>query len=279
MAIKIAQSLGTEILSFDSRQFYRELKIGSAPPSDEELKLVRHHFIMDRSVIDDLNAAAYAEEAFNRIQALFETYDQLIMVGGSGMYLQALVEGFDDIPPTPPELREALNQQMQEEGLSALVHELKLKDPDYYEQVDRANPQRVIRALEVIRHSQKTYSSFRKRKKKELPFAVEQYALEEDRAQLYERINQRVDLMIEAGLEAEAYSLKEHAMRSSLQTVGYREFFAYFEGELSKEACIEEIKKNSRRYAKRQFTWFRRKPEIRWFHREDANGLLNAIHA
>lgn len=277
MAIEIAQAFSCEILSFDSRQFYRELEIGSAPPSSQELELVPHHFIMDRSVREELNAAAFAKEAEARIKERFQDHDHLVLVGGSGLYLQALIEGFDDIPEVHPKHREALNQKFTAEGIKALQTELEAKDPKYYQIVDINNPQRIIRALEVIRDTGKAFSSFRQQSRKKLPYSLKQFVLEEDREVLYDRINQRVDLMIDAGLENEAESLIGEQKRSSLQTVGYKEFFKHFAGEYDLAHCIEEIKKNSRRYAKRQITWFKRKEEMQWFYRKDTEGILRSI--
>lgn len=279
LAIKLAQALGSEIISFDSRQFYRELRIGSAAPSKEELATVPHHFILDRSVKEELNAAAFAEEALTRIESLFQRSDYVVLVGGSGLYLKAILEGFDEIPEIPTQFREDLKLEHQSAGLAPLQKELAEKDPDFFQIVDRNNPQRLIRALEVIRATGKAYSSFRRAKKRELPYQITQLALTEERATLYDRINQRVDQMIADGLQEEAYGLREEQERSSLQTVGYKEFFAYFKGDYDLEHCISEIKKNSRRYAKRQFTWFRREPALHWFQRDQLDDILKLIHA
>ena len=277
MAIEIAQELECEIISFDSRQFYRELSIGSAPPSAEELKQVKHHFILDRSVTEELNAASFAKEAIGRMAELFQKFDHLVLVGGSGLYLKGIIEGFDEIPEVKDQEREKLNTQLLNEGIEALQEELHEKDPNYYREVDIHNPQRLIRALEVIRSTGKTFSSFRQNSKNKLPYQVLLVGLEEERSLLYERINKRVDLMLEAGLENEARMLEGQQQLSSLQTVGYKEFFAYFRGEWSYDQCVEEIKKNSRRYAKRQITWFRRIEEMQWFHRSDKSGILKLI--
>jgi len=277
MAIEIAEALNCEILSFDSRQFYRELKIGTAPPSAAELKRVKHHFILDRSIKEELNAASYAQEALSLMEQLFQRQDYLVLVGGSGLYLKALIEGFDELPEIDPKFRAELNLELELNGISPLQKELEEKDPEYYRHVDLNNPQRLIRALEIIRATQKKFSSFRNQKKRHLPYRVLQFALYEEREILYQCINQRVDLMLEEGLEKEAKSLIAEQERSSLQTVGYKEFFAYFRGEYSREHCIEEIKKNSRRYAKRQLTWFRKNDAMLWYHRKDKMGILKAI--
>lgn len=265
LAIDLAQHFDTEIISFDSRQFYRELKIGAAPPSAEELAQVPHHFIQDRSIEQELSAGAFAEEALVKLEALFKKHSVVVAVGGSGLYLRALLEGFDDLPAVPNEIRQELNALFQAEGIETLQKELSRKDPQYFQEVDRQNPQRLIRALELIRHSGKTYSELRTGNKAERPFHNLQIALDWERAKLYERINQRVDLMIEAGLIDEVEGLIPYQHLNALQTVGYRELFPYFEGILSLDEAIAEIKKNSRRYAKRQITWFRRDANLQWF--------------
>ena len=275
LAIDLAQHFDTEIISYDSRQFYRELKIGAAPPSAEELAQVPHHFIQDRSIEQELSAGAFAEEALVKLEALFKKHSVVVAVGGSGLYLRALLEGFDDLPSVPNEIRQELNALFQAEGIETLQKELFRKDPQYFQEVDRQNPQRLIRALELIRHSGKTYSELRTGNKAERPFHNLQIALDWERAKLYERINQRVDLMIEAGLIDEVEGLIPYQHLNALQTVGYRELFPYFEGILSLDEAIAEIKKNSRRYAKRQITWFRRDPNLHWF-RPAENATITA---
>lgn len=275
LAIDLAQHFDSEIISFDSRQFYRELKIGAAPPSAEELAQVPHHFIQDRSIEQELSAGAFAEEALVKLEALFKKHSVVVAVGGSGLYLRALLEGFDDLPAVPNEIRQELNALFQAEGIETLQKELFRKDPQYYQQVDQQNPQRLIRALELIRHSGKTYSELRTGNKAERPFHNLQIALDWERAKLYERINQRVDLMLEAGLIDEVEGMIPYQHLNTLQTVGYRELFPYFEGILSLDEAIAEIKKNSRRYAKRQITWFRRDPNLHWF-RPAENATITA---
>lgn len=265
LSVEIAKWLNTEIISFDSRQFFKELAIGSAPPSPEELAAVPHHFIGHLSIADHYSAGEFETAALGLADSLFEQNDTLVFVGGSGLYMKALLEGFDSMPDIRPEVREELNNEFRQSGLETLVKELLTNDPEYYEKVDTKNPQRVIRALEVIRSSGKTYTSFRKEKKRALNFEPLKIGLELDREVLYERINKRVDQMVEAGLEAEVSSLVDYRDANAMQTVGYKEFINYFDQVYDRETAIAEIKKNSRRYAKRQLTWFRRDPEIKWF--------------
>lgn len=279
VAIALAESLNTEILSFDSRQIYRELKIGSAPPDTEELAQVPHHFIGSHSLSDALNAADYATLALGQMKELFETHQKLVLVGGSGLYMKALAEGLDDIPQVPSEVRTALNESFKENGLAGLQDELKVSDPEYFESVDLQNPQRLIRALEVIRYTGKPFSSFRKGSPKKRPFQSVKIGLDLPREVLYNRINQRVDEMIRAGLEEEVKSLEAFWQQSALKTVGYDELVRYFKGQTDRESAIEEIKKNTRRYAKRQLTWFRRDPEIKWFHPNDLEAMKDFIHS
>ncbi len=279
VAVSLAKWLNTEIISFDSRQLYRELKIGSAPPSSDELKAVRHHFIQSHSLHDNLSAAEYANQALAQMQQLYQKQQNLILVGGSGLYLKALAEGLDDIPAVPGEIRASLNNQLMEEGLSGLQEELRIADPDYHRNVDLENPQRIIRALEVIRYSGQTYSSFRKGKRKKRFFKPVKIGLNIPRDQLYNQINQRVENMIREGLEDEVKSLEDYWQQSPLKTVGYDELVRYFKTETDRKTAIEEIKKNTRRYAKRQLTWFRRDPEIKWFQPEETQAIKNFIRS
>lgn len=274
VAINLAEALGTEILSFDSRQFYREIPIGTAAPSEEERQRVKHHFILDRSVKDEFNAAAFAEDAAIRIAELHQTYDNLILVGGSGLYLKALIEGFDEMPEVAAGIREELQLELETKGIESLQQELQSSDPDYYAQMDFQNPQRLIRALEVIRSSGQPYSSFRNQAKKQLPYTVRKIGLELDRSELYDRINRRVGLMVSEGLLEEARPLIDFKELNALQTVGYKELFPYFEGAYDLEFALDEIRKNSRRYAKRQMTWFRREQNMEWYDPKDWEKIL-----
>lgn len=275
VAIALAEALKTEVISFDSRQFYRELPVGTAAPNLAEQRGIKHHFILDRSIHEELNAASFAREAMQRIESLHQQYDTLILVGGSGLYLKALIEGFDPMPSVEPELRSELNRQLSAQGIQSLQEELAATDPEYYEEVDKQNPQRLIRALEVIRSSGKPFSSFRNTGSKALPFAVRRIGLNMERQQLYDRINRRVGLMVAQGLIEEAREMLPHAQLNALQTVGYKELFPYFKGEYDLNFALDEVRKNSRRYAKRQLTWFRRDTQMEWFHPDDWQDILN----
>jgi tRNA dimethylallyltransferase len=274
VSIKLAQALQTEIISFDSRQFYHELKIGSAAPNHKELATAKHHFIGHRSVHDEWNAAAFAEATLNKISELHQHFDTLILVGGSGLYLQGLIDGFDDIPEVDSSFRVALNADLATHGLRKLQDELGASDPDYFQKVDLQNPQRLIRALEVIRGTGRAYSSFLKSEQKKLPFEVRKIGLEMPRIKLYERINRRVGIMVAEGLIEEARALKDFRNLNALNTVGYKELFPYFDGECSLDFALEEIRKNSRRYAKRQITWFRRDTNMEWFEPKKWESIL-----
>lgn len=266
VAIQLATHFQTEVVSADSRQVYREMEIGTAKPSAEDRAAVRHHMVDSRSVTEDIDAGSYAEEAMAAIREIFQTHDYAVLCGGSGLYIKALLEGFDDMPDVPPAVREAVTSEYRLHGLEALQKELLAKDPDYYEAVDRKNPQRLMRALEVIRHTGNPFSSYRRKEQRVLPFDVVKIGLELDREELYRRIDQRMDDMIAAGLFEEAERLFPLRHLPALQTVGYQEIFGFLEGRYDRDEGVRLLKRNSRRYAKRQLTWFRRDPEIRWFH-------------
>ena len=263
-AIARALALQTEIISADSRQFFRELKIGAAPPDFTQLATVKHHLVGHLSIAQDYNAAQFEADALTRLKTIFKTHNTAIVVGGSGMYINALLFGFDDIPDVPSEIRLAINADFIENGIAPLQRELQEKDPSYWEQVDQNNPKRIIRALEVIRHTGKPFSAMRKGKKKTRAFDYTFVALNRPRQELYDRINLRVDLMMEQGLLAEAEQLLPYREKQALQTVGYRELFDYFVGTISLETAVDRIKQNSRRYAKRQLTWLRAQPDVTW---------------
>ncbi len=265
IALKLAGWLNTEIISFDSRQFFKELKVGAAPPSAEEQQLIRHHLVGHLSVAEDYNAGDFEQEALQLMDQLFIEKETVILAGGSGLYMKALTEGFDAMPDGDIAIRAELNQQFLNSGLGPLQKELMEKDPAYYDMVDRQNPQRIIRALEVIRNTGKPYTSFRKQEKAVRPFRSVKIGLELPRPELYQRINKRVEVMIAQGLEKEVRSLEMYRNKNALRTVGYNEFFKSFDGYISRQEAITEIQKNSRRYAKRQLTWFKRDPEISWF--------------
>lgn len=266
VAIELAKWLGSEILSADSRQFYQEMEIGTAKPDAEELNSAKHHFINNLSIKDAYDVGMYETEALIELQKQFEIRDFAILVGGSGMFVDAVCHGLDKFPEIPRGVRETINMELEEKGIAHLQEELKTSDPDYYEIVDVHNPQRITRALEVIRSTGQTFSSFRKGQKLDRPFNIVKVGLEMDRETLYDRINLRMDLMIEAGLFQEAESLLAHRSHNALQTVGYKEVFGFLDGDYDKEEAIRLLKRNSRRYAKRQMTWFKRDETTSWFH-------------
>ena len=277
LAVTLARHYSAPIISTDSRQFYRGLPIGTAQPTAEELSLAEHHFIADREVDDDFNSGRYEQEALARLDELFKRHDVVVAVGGSGLYIQALCEGMDNLPEANEELRQSLKQRLESEGIEPLFEELRRLDPAYAEVVDRHNPSRIMRALEVCITSGKPYSHQRKGEKQQRPFRIVKIGTDLPRDVLYERINLRVDMMISEGLEAEARAMLPKRELNSLQTVGYREMFDYFDGRCSLDEAIELIKRNSRRYAKRQMTWFRRDGDIAWFSPHDIEPIISHI--
>jgi tRNA dimethylallyltransferase len=270
VAIRLAEQLGTEIVSADSRQFYREMNIGTAKPSAAQLKKVPHHFIDSHSITENYNAGKYAADAQTTICSLFEKYDNLVLTGGSGMYIKAVCYGMDELPESNPHIRTRLNQECEINGIAFLQDRLKMLDPGYYQSVDKNNPRRLIRALEVCLITGQPYSSFLG-KKKPLPenITILKIGLDRTREDLYERINLRIDRMMEHGLEAEARSLLPYKHHPALQTVGYQELFEYFDGTITKNEAVDKIKQNTRNLAKRQMTWFRKDKEIQWHHPEE----------
>lgn len=277
LSIEVAERFRCPIISTDSRQFYRGIPIGTAQPEDEQLERVEHHFIASHSLEEDFNCGAYEVAALARLEELFLSHDVVVAVGGSGLYVKALIEGMDDLPEVDPSLRNTLQERLRGEGLEALAEELRRLDPAFYEVVDRKNPARVLRALEVCLATGKPYSSLRTGQRRERPFSTIKIGTTMDRAILYDRINRRVDMMIEAGLEQEARAVYPLRHLNSLQTVGYREMFDYFDGIISRDEAIELIKRNSRRYAKRQLTWFGRDEQIEWFDPSDRAKIMEYI--
>jgi tRNA dimethylallyltransferase len=271
VAIQLAKHLNTVIISADSRQFYREMSIGTAQPTAEELSTAQHYFINSHSITESFTVADFEKEAIDLLADLFKTKDSVILVGGSGLYIQAICEGFDDIPSAPPEIRERLNNDLAEKGLQYLQEKLKISDPAYFKQVDIHNPQRVIRALEVFESTGKPFSSYRISNLNKRPFNIIKIGLDLPRDILYNRINHRVDEMVKQGLLNEVKSLLPYQHLNALNTVGYKELFDYLDGLTELEMAISHIKQNTRRFAKRQLTWFRRDKEIHWF---EANELL-----
>lgn len=264
LAIQWAKRYGTEIVSADSRQFYKELNIGVARPSEAELAEVPHHFIACKSVEDYYSVSRYEEEALALLERLFARYDTVILAGGSGLYVNAVCNGIDELPDPSPALRQELKDLLQEKGIGHLQQKLKELDPVFYEKIDLQNSVRLRRALEVCLTTGKPYSSLRTNPRKKRPFAIERYVLDRPKEELYHRINLRVDLMMQSGLLNEAKALYPHRALNALQTVGYRELFDYFDGKISLEQAVTDIKTHTRRYAKRQLTWLRAQENVTW---------------
>ena len=265
LAIDLALHFGTEIISCDSRQFFKEMSIGTAVPSSEELAQVKHHFIQHKSIFDTYSVGDFERDAITLLKELFKQHNVVIMVGGSGLYADTVVYGLDDFPEVSPEIRNELNELYQKQGITYLQTRLKDLDPIQYTQIDVQNPQRMMRALEVCIASGKPYSSFLNKKETLRDFTNITIGLTAEREVVYNRINERVELMLENGLLIEAQTLFPHKKLNALQTVGYRELFDFFEGKISLDFAIEEIKKNTRRFAKRQYTWFHKNKDINWF--------------
>lgn len=277
LSFSIAERYHTSIISSDSRQLYRDLVIGTAAPSKEDLQRVKHYFIGTLGLEDYYSAARFEEEVMNLLPSLFDENPIQLMTGGSMMYVDALCKGIDDLPTVNEEVRTALLNKYQEVGLDVLCEELKSLDPVYYEQVDLKNHKRVIHALEICYMTGRPYSELRTNTVKERPFRIIKIGLTRDRQELYDRINRRVDIMVENGLIEEARSVYPFKAFNSLNTVGYKELFAYFDGEWTLEFAIEKIKQNSRIYAKKQMTWFKRDQSIHWFNPDDKDTILDFL--
>lgn len=277
LAIEVAKELGTEIVNADSRQVYRGMKIGTAAPTEEQLAAVPHHLIATHELTDSYTAGCYEKEALCAIAEIHKTHDYAVLVGGSGLYVDIVCNGMDDIPSTPPEIRESLIEQLNCKGLSALTEQLRELDPEYYEKVDRDNPNRVMRALEVCLATGRTYTSYRTGARRQRPFEIIKIGIDVPREELYDRINRRVDMMVSEGLIDEVKSLVEFRFLNSLNTVGYSELFECFDGKITENQAIELIKRNSRRYAKRQMTWFRRDVDIQWVTKKDLEEVKKII--
>jgi tRNA dimethylallyltransferase len=278
LAIDIARHFRTEILSADSRQFYREMTIGTAKPAEEELAAAPHHFVNFLSIFEEYSVGDYEKEALALLDELFSKHQVVVLAGGSGLFIRALCDGLDDYPDVPVEIKRELEATYREQGVSALQEELHRLDPDYFSRVDVNNPQRLLRALSVCRASGLPFSSFQQRGKRKRPFTPVFILLQMEREKLYDRINRRVDAMMEAGLPDEARSLYTYHHLNALQTVGYQELFEYFEGKLTLDKAVEKIKQNSRRYAKRQMTWFRKDDRWKVFSVEDRAGVFNYLN-
>ncbi len=277
LSIEIAQHFKTEIVSSDSRQIFKELSIGTAVPSKEELEAVRHHLIQTHSITENYNASRYEHEALAVIEKLFQQHNVLLLVGGSMLYIDAVCKGIDIMPDADPEIRNNLKTQLETDGIESLRLQLKQLDPTYYDKVDLKNPARIIHALEICLMTGKSYSSFRTNPQKERPFNIIKVGLNTDREVLHQRINRRVDEMLKQGLIEEARRVYPQKHLNSLNTVGYRELFDWFDGSVSKEEAIELIKRNSRRYARKQITWFRRDEQMKWFGPNQKEEILDYI--
>ena len=277
LSLSIAERYQTDIVSADSRQLYADLKIGTAAPTAEQLARVHHHFVGTLKLTDYYSAAQYEAEVIKKLDELFKEHDVVLLTGGSMMYVDAVCKGIDDIPTVDKETRELMMQRYEEEGLERLCAELKLLDPEYYAQVDLKNPKRVIHALEICYMTGKTYTSFRTQSKKERPFNIIKIGLKRDREELYERINKRVDIMMQEGLLAEVQSVYKYKELNSLNTVGYKELFNYLDGEWDLQFAVDKIKQNSRIYSRKQMTWFKRDEEITWFHPDQQKEIFQHI--
>ena len=277
LCLDIAKHFGIPIINADSRQIYRELKIGTAAPTEEQLRQVRHYFVGTLGLEDYYSASMYEEQVMQLLPQLFQTSDYALLTGGSMMYIDAVCNGIDDIPTVDDKTRNALKQRLADEGLDALCEQLRELDPEHYEVVDRKNPRRVVHALEICLMTGRTYTSFRTNARKERPFRIIKIGLTRDREVIYNRINQRVDDMMQAGLLDEARSLYHLRHLNALNTVGYKEMFTYLDGTWTLDEAIERLKGNTRRYARKQLTWYKRDPEMTWFSPDDKQLILNHI--
>lgn len=279
LSIKIAEKYDSPIISADSRQLYSDLKIGTAAPTEEYLKRVKHYFVGTLKLTDYYSAAQYESEVISLLEEFFKSNDTILLTGGSMMYIDAICKGIDDIPTVDNETRQMMMEKYEKEGLERLCAELKLLDPEYYSIVDLKNPKRVIHALEICYMTGKTYTSFRTGNRKQRPFDIIKIGLCRDREELYDRINKRVDIMINDGLVDEVKSVYQYKNLNSLNTVGYKEIIQYLEGNCTLEFAIEKIKQNSRIYSRKQMTWFKRDNEIIWFHPDREDEIMEYIEA
>ena len=277
LTIELARHYHTPVINADSRQIYRELRIGTAAPSEEQLQQAKHYFVGNKSIHDYYNASMYEQDVLQVLKG--EPSDTNILSGGSMMYIDAVCNGIDDIPTVREDIREEMKRRYEEEGLEALCEDLRRLDPENYAIVDRQNYRRVIHALEICYQTGRTYTSFRTQSKKERPFRIVKIGLNRDRDELYNRINARVDAMMEQGLLHEAESLYDQRQLNALNTVGYKEMFDYMDGRWSLDEAVERMKGNTRRYARKQLTWFKRDEEVRWFHPDQIDEILKYIEA
>lgn len=277
LSLSIAEHFHTSIISADSRQLYADLKIGTASPTPDQLARVTHYFVGTLQLAEYYSAAQYEADVLAELEKLFQVHEVVVLTGGSMMYVDAICKGIDDIPTVDSETRELMIQRYEEEGLEKLCAELKLLDSEYYKIVDLKNPKRVLHALEICYMTGKTYTSFRTRSPKERPFRIIKIGLTRDREELYDRINRRVDQMIDEGLVEEARRVYPYKTLNSLNTVGYKEIFKYLDGEWTLPFAVDKIKQNSRIYSRKQMTWFKRDEEIRWFHPEQEAEILEYL--
>ncbi|MFL2622525.1 MAG: tRNA (adenosine(37)-N6)-dimethylallyltransferase MiaA [Candidatus Marisimplicoccus sp.] len=278
LSIEIAKKFNTEIVSCDSRQFYKELKIGTSPPSNNQLAEVKHHFIHNKNIQDVYNVGKYEKEAISKLNSLFEKNESIVLVGGSGLYANSVIYGIDDFPDIPVKIRNKIIQEYESKGIKSLQNRLKLLDSKYCEEVDLNNKNRLIRAIEIIEYTGQKFSDLRTNKKKYRNFKTHIIVIECEREILYERINQRVNKMIKEGLEEEVFNLKSYKNLNTLNTVGYKEFFSYFEDKLSYSEAVNKIKQNTRNYAKRQITWFNKyEKSIKVHYKENIGSVINKL--
>lgn len=278
LCLTLAEHLETPIVNADSRQIFKELPIGTAAPTPEQQRRVTHYFVGNHHIEDYYSAAMYEEDVMHLLQDdLFKTHDTVLLTGGSMMYIDAVCKGIDDIPTVRDDIRNWMKKRLEKEGLEVLVEELHQMDPEHWNIVDKKNPRRVVHALEICHQTGKTYTSFRTAEKKQRPFRIIKIGLNRDRAQLYDRINQRVWMMMEEGLEEEAKSVYAKKGLTALRTVGYKEMFAYFDGEIDNEEAIRQIQSHSREYMRKQLTWFKRDEEIKWFEPDNIKEIINYI--
>lgn len=277
LCLDIAKYFGIPIINADSRQIYREIKIGTAAPTEEQLRQVRHYFVGTQALTDYYSASIYEQEVMHLLDTLFQTSDYALLSGGSMMYIDAVCNGIDDIPTVDDETRNTLKRRLAEDGLDSLCEQLRILDPEHYEIVDKKNPRRVVHALEICLMTGRTYTSFRTNAHKERPFNIIKIGLTRKREIIYERINRRVDIMMEQGFLDEARSVYALRHLNALNTVGYKELFTYLDGTWSLDEAIERIKGNTRRYARKQLTWYKKDPLVTWFSPDDKQLILNHI--
>lgn len=277
LCLDLAKHFDIPIINADSRQIFRELKIGTARPTEEQMQEVKHYFVGILGLEDYYSASLFEQQVLELLDQQFQTHDYALMAGGSMMYIDAVCDGIDDIPTIDDATRDMMKKRLADEGLEKLCEELKILDPEYYDIVDRQNPRRVVHALEICTMTGKTYTSFRKREKRERPFEIIKIGLNRPREELYERINKRVDQMMTDGLLDEVRSLYPQRSLNALNTVGYKELFDYIDGCWPLEEAVERIKGNTRRYARKQLTWYKKDEQIRWFHPDDKETIINYI--